>query len=104
MAKHTPKHPTNQPLQLLGQDELLATYADVFLVATENETRMSTLYFFQSEFSVPSLEDGTKLYGRRQKAKCVAKIILSPKSMDLLANALAENRSVVLKTQGKGKD
>jgi hypothetical protein len=96
MVKYKAPQPVKRSLQLTGMEEAPATYADTFLVATENETHMSNLFFFQSQISVPSIDSGTIHVGARKKAQCVSHLILSEKGMEALLHSLAENRGYTL--------
>lgn len=91
MAKYKAPQPAKQ-INLVGMDDVSATYTDIFLVITEEKTQMSEIYFFQSQIPVPT-EAGTIRMGTRTKAKCVGRIVLNPVAMDKLFEALRENRA-----------
>ena len=96
MAKHRQNQPTNQRVLLEGMEDEVGVYADIFLVATTDETLVSNLYFFQSRISVPSIDSGTANVGGRKNARCVAHVVLSEKGVEVLLKSLAENRGLIL--------
>lgn len=81
----------------IGTEETLGVLCDVFLVATDSDSKISTVYFYQSQTRIPdgSLE-GTSQVQPSYKARCIARIMLSSQSMDALLKALADNRGLVL--------
>lgn len=81
----------------VGTEETLGVLCDVFLVATDRESKISTVYFYQSQTRIPdgSLE-GTTQAEPSFKARCIARIMLSSQSMDALLKALADNRGLLL--------
>ena len=100
MAKHRKPILPSGNIRLEGMDETAATYADVFVITTESDTNMASIYFFQSQVSaVPETRAGqltTTQMGARQKAKCVGRVILAPKGLEILLSAMAENRGFTL--------
>lgn len=101
MAKqgHPPKHTTKGQFKLEGNEDLPATYADIFVVASETESNMATIFFFQSHVQMPEYQVGelrTTQLGARQKAQCVSRILLTPQGVDVLLRALADNRGLAL--------
>ncbi len=88
----------DKPWQFIGTEETLGVLCDVFLVATDNTSQISTLYFFQSQTRIPdSTLDGTLQVESSHKAKCIARIMLAPQSFDVLLNALAANKGLELR-------
>lgn len=103
--KNKPSKPAAKKLQLMGADELLATYSDVFLVINERETNMSNLFFFQSQTPIPAFTDyGTMQVSGRGKAKCVAHLIFTEKGMEALLKSLAENRGYTLQKNSEAQE
>lgn len=96
MAKNRSEQSTKPRVQIEGMEEAVGTYADVFLVATADETKISNLYFFQSQISVPSIGSGTEHVGGRKSAQCIAHIVLSDFGLETLLQSLAENRGYIL--------
>jgi hypothetical protein len=107
MAKHAvPKTGMQEGMQLVGIDDIDLTFADTFAVVTENETRLSTLYFFQSQPDLPTstMADGTRQFPRRKTAKCVGRILIAETGISQLAKALVENRIAIEELKQKGSE
>jgi hypothetical protein len=101
MAENTPK----ESFELTGAEDVPATYTDIFAVATEAETGMSTIYFFQRHpdaqifsGSQGTVEDATR------KGRCVARMLLSSKGVDALLQALAQNQGFTLTPNVGGQE
>jgi hypothetical protein len=83
--------------QFIGTEETMGVLCDVFLVATDRESKISTIYFFQSQTKIPDgAFEGTRQIEPSRKARCIARIMLSSQSMDVLLKALADNRGLML--------
>jgi hypothetical protein len=84
-------------MELVGIEDTLGIFSDVFLIAREDETGISNIYFLQSNISITEPSEGT-ITGARpaKKAKCVARLMFSEKGFDTLLGALAENRGFTL--------
>lgn len=84
-------------IETVGSDEVLALYADVFVVANETGTNMASLYFYQR-----TLQDraatlgGTEVDLSISRAKCISRIVLAPEAADKFLQALADNRGFVV--------
>lgn len=104
MAKYRPPQPAVQRIQFAGMEDMESIYADVFLLSSEGETGMCEIYFFQSQVAIPNLGAGTMHVGPRNKANCVARLILSNKGVETLFQALAENRGITIKPEGEDKE
>jgi hypothetical protein len=105
MPKYKAPHHPKPNLQLSGAEEMPATYSDVFVVATEKDTNMSNLFFFQSQVPITALQSyGTVQMAGRQHAKCVAHLILTERAMDILFKSLADNRGIKLPSQSEEQE
>src|SRR5690349_21497397 len=86
--------------QFIGTEETLGVLCDVFLVSTDNESKISTLYFYQSQ---PRISEGimgqTVRTPPTRSARCIARIMVSTQSFDVLLNALAANKGLELKAK-----
>src|SRR6185503_13212346 len=97
MSKHKIRVPAKGGIKLDGAAEVSAVYADIFVVATEKETNMASIYFFQTQVTMPDFETGLRTSEiKRSAANCVGRIVLAPKGMEVLLGALAENRGYTL--------
>lgn len=90
----------DRPWEFIGTEETMGVLCDVFLVATDTDSKISTLYFFQSQTKIgDNTTEGTRELQPSRKAKCIARIMLSAKSVDVLFRALAENKEFKPKTE-----
>jgi len=84
-----------QQIELLDEDNLLGVYADVFLVASSEQAGIVSLSFYQTMVPTKSIEStGTKTQLRNgpQQAQMVARILLAPPGLEVLLQALRENK------------
>ena len=107
--RYRPNKPTPQQgeikVQTVGTEEILATYADVFVVTNEAGTGMASLYFFQRVLPDRSaVLGGTEEGIRIAKAKCVSRMVMAPEAMDKLLEALAKNRGFTITRDNAEKD
>lgn len=93
-----PKHISSmEDLQLVGTDDVMALYSDVFVVAHEGDTGLGSIYFYQRQLS-----DRSAVLGRTEpgltmkKAKCIGRILMSQPGIEKLLEALAENRGFIV--------
>jgi predicted enzyme related to lactoylglutathione lyase len=97
MAEKTPP-----PFKITGVEEVPTTYSDVFMVASEHETGMSTIYFLQSQLPLPSGRIGTtRVPPSVGTAKCVARILFSERGFTKLLEALADNQGFILQPKNQ---
>lgn len=78
-------------MELVGPDDHLACYADIFTVATESGSGMVTIAFYQSEFPAHT-GFGTRTNVTRRKAKFITSIVLAPTGVAVLLKALVDNQ------------
>jgi hypothetical protein len=89
MPQDQAKAGNNKQPEFYGMDQVLAVFADVYVVAQSGGAY--TLYFFQSQ--LPETVEGvgqTKTYGTRYK--CVGKVVLASKaSLDKFLEVVKKN-------------
>lgn len=94
-------------VQLVGSSEVVAMYADVFVVVNEGETGLGSLYFYQRQLSDRNVELGeietTTGAFLAAKAKCIGRVLLSQQGVGKLLEALADNRGFTLTPKVKEK-
>jgi hypothetical protein len=79
-----------KPWQFVGTEDTLGVVCDVFVVAADPKNTLSTVYFFQSQTSIPGDAMGqTRTIEASRKARCIARIMLTPDSVEALRTALA---------------
>lgn len=85
-------------IPLVGTDEVVATYSDIFVLLNEQDTGLASIYFYQRrlvdrDMSLGQTETITVAVGN---AKCVGRVLLSQQGVEKLLEALAENRGFTL--------
>ncbi len=94
-SKPSPK--SDQKVALVGTSDVLASYADIFVVTNEGETGMSSIYFYQRQFSDREVVLGeTEAKFRPPNAQCISRIIMSTPAIGALLEAMAKNRGFTL--------
>jgi len=83
------------PWQFIGTEETLGVFCDVFMVATDTKSNVTTLYFFQSQTRIPEGGlDATTRVEPSYKAKCIARIMVASNGLEVLLKAIADNRGL----------
>src|SRR5438128_6044744 len=91
-------------IPISGIDDVIGTFADVFLIVREQETGIASIYFLQSMLTQTQPLEGTHRGLRVTKhARPVARILVSAKGYNALLEGLAENANMALvpKTEEK---
>jgi len=79
---------TEKPIHYYGMDDVVPVFGE--LAAVRHSEQVFSLFFFQTV--VPITEDRAVLEGMREvPAKCVAKIVLTPKLMAEMHKAMQTN-------------
>jgi hypothetical protein len=93
-------------LPLVGTDEVVATYADVFVLLNEQDTGLASIYFYQRRLADRDMALGTTetVTITSGNAKCVGRVLLSQQGVEKLLEALAENRGFTLARKPRTED
>jgi hypothetical protein len=92
-------------LPLVGTDEVVATYSDVFVILNEQDSGLASIYFYQrrladTDMEIGTIETRTVIKGN---AKCVGRVLLSQQGVEKLIEALAENRGFTLASKPRAE-
>jgi hypothetical protein len=94
---------SEEQVELVGSQDVLAAYADVFVVGNEEGTGMASLYFYQRVLPDRKVAlERTETGFRATKARCVSRIVMAPQAVDRFLVALAGNRGFVLSPRAPG--
>lgn len=104
-SKPSSKGSGDQAVALTGTGDVLASYSDVFVVTSESETGMASIYFYQRQFGDREVVLGKTEQGlKAPRAKCISRIIMSSPGIVVLLEALAKNRGFTLTPIKEGKE
>ena len=94
----------NPQIELFNDDGLVGMYADVFLVATQQETSMLSIAFYQSDLVAKSMDAGGQSEIRGiQRGNLVSRILMSEKGAGILFKAL-QDHIIVVATDEKAQE